>query len=488
MLALSQPPFSIWPLAAVALAPLLVVLRGRRLGAAVLLGSLAWASWAAISAMPWLYRVLRLYLDVTPVVALILGGGIAALYTLPAWIVFAALCPRLLGLGGITAAASIPALWALLEVVRSELVGAVPWMLLAHAVADRLRLVQVAGLFGVPAISFVLVSINLAVAGVVLRDRAAPAVAVLCLAASLAYGEWSLRATARDAAEHRVVLVQGDLSRRSESRPRRVIGRYLTLSRRAALDGVDLLVWPENAVPLYLQEQPAVARKLVRFLRHHHIRALLVGGPRHAGARPMRFFDSAFTLEAHGEVTVVHDKRWLVPGAETSIPGVPIARPFTPGDEASVSASPVGPIGVLLCYEAIFPLAARELVRAGAESLFNLSNDVWLGPAESQLVAMSRLRAVETRRDLLRVANQGTSFALAASGQTLAERPRSDGGGVLEVGLTRHRGRSLAVAQPTLGSILWFLILSYAALRLRIARRPPDANARSHVNRSRHQT
>ncbi len=66
---------------------------------------------------------------------------------------------------------------------------------------------------------------------------------------------------------------------------------------------------------------------------------------------------------------------------------------------------------ISLCFESVFPDIARQWVKSGANVLVNLSNDAWYGrsSAPAQSMAMSVLRAIETRRSLVRAANTGIS-------------------------------------------------------------------------------
>ena len=66
--------------------------------------------------------------------------------------------------------------------------------------------------------------------------------------------------------------------------------------------------------------------------------------------------------------------------------------------------------GVLICYEDLFPAMAASEVRSGADALVVVTNDTWYsGGAAFQHAAHSVLRAVETRRPVLRCGNAGWS-------------------------------------------------------------------------------
>src|SRR5690606_5831786 len=94
---------------------------------------------------------------------------------------------------------------------------------------------------------------------------------------------------------------------------------------------------------------------------------------------------------------------------------VPLEGSFAPGN----SAAPIGmeiagkeyALGPLICYEDVFPDLARETAREGAELFVVVTNNGWYGEEGMpfQHAAHSVLRAVETRRPVLRVGNGGWS-------------------------------------------------------------------------------
>jgi apolipoprotein N-acyltransferase len=82
-------------------------------------------------------------------------------------------------------------------------------------------------------------------------------------------------------------------------------------------------------------------------------------------------------------------------------------------------------VGVLVCYEAIFPELAREWVRQGSDLLVNITNDAWFGRSSApyQHLAMTRFRAIENRIWIARAANTGISAFIAPSGRITAQSP-----------------------------------------------------------------
>ena len=76
-------------------------------------------------------------------------------------------------------------------------------------------------------------------------------------------------------------------------------------------------------------------------------------------------------------------------------------------------------IGVLICYESIFPYLSQRVVHAGANVLVNITNDAWYGrsSAPDQLLAMTVMRAVENRTPVIRVGNTGISAIITPDGR-----------------------------------------------------------------------
>ena len=113
---------------------------------------------------------------------------------------------------------------------------------------------------------------------------------------------------------------------------------------------------------------------------------------------------------------------------------VPIGGDFIPGRDSSplIVSLPNTPItvGPLICYEDAFPDLARGSALAGSDVLAVLTNDAWYGEggAAIQHAALSVLRAVETRRPVLRCGNGGWSGWIDEFGNVRAVLTRNADG------------------------------------------------------------
>jgi apolipoprotein N-acyltransferase len=90
-------------------------------------------------------------------------------------------------------------------------------------------------------------------------------------------------------------------------------------------------------------------------------------------------------------------------------------------------------VGALICFEAIFPHVARQLVGDGATVLLNLTNDQLIGAGASQQAAMSVFRAVENRVPLVRVSNLGPNLSIDPMGHVATLSSAKPGSVVLTV-------------------------------------------------------
>jgi len=253
------------------------------------------------------------------------------------------------------------------------------------------------------------------------RGLAAAALVGVCLFAAPApyHAEGTL---------HRVALVQANIPQKLKWDAdflNETMHRYARLSEQAAQRS-DLIIWPEVAVPMFLERSPAWEEWLRQHMREWN-RPVLFGGLKlDAGGRlAQAVAHNGIYLFQPGRKTLQFvGKRHLVPFGEY-VPAwipflhklVPNIADFKPSVDSGVLQGVHGRYGSLVCYEAIFPREARLRARH-ASVLVNVTNDAWYGhtPATWQDLQAARMRAVETGRYLLRAANTGVSAIVAPDG------------------------------------------------------------------------
>jgi apolipoprotein N-acyltransferase len=268
--------------------------------------------------------------------------------------------------------------------------------------------------------------------------RAAPplGLAVAVLGVMLAWGRHRMGVVdaAREQAPHaRVVLVQPgfDASDRWDaSRASMMIERLTALTKSAEQRGSELTVWPESAYPFTLPHATRTSPLGPRAVLQAGVRGPVLTGAYMSGA-PGVGYNSAVLATPDGALSPPYDKRHLLWFGET----VPLAdwfpwlkKVFSKGTGlASGTASVVFTTGairatVLNCYEDTLPEAGREAMHGSPNVLVNVTNDAWFaGSAEGELhLRLAVLRAIETRRDLVRAVNQGPTTFVDAAGRVRA--------------------------------------------------------------------
>jgi apolipoprotein N-acyltransferase len=424
------PPLGLHPLAWVALVPWLVAASRATPAAAAGLG-VVWSLVLGLGVAGWLPGMIERFFDTSAAwgwaglvgVAVGLCGVHAAVFS--AWLAWlarrGAVSPLLVGLGFCT-----------FEYARATWPVANPWALSAVSQVPWSALVQSADFAGPYAVSFLVGATNAWLAGVwvpALRGRrpvaGAAAVAGL-LAAALVYGGWRLDQRFAEGETVEVALVQSVLDRRSGPAHRAAsLARQLDLTARAATTAPDLVLWPESSVDFYLREASEDRQRLVRESRALDAE-LLVGGPDYrVRVDGTDYYNSVFLLR-RGWLSDRYDKVHLMPFSETN-PLRALTRigrdRYTPGREPRPLHSRHGSLGVLLCSEVLDSGHVRAVVGRGAELLVNPSNDHWFGNvgAARQVLAAASLRAIESRRALLRPSQGGPSAVIDPHGRVRTE-------------------------------------------------------------------
>ncbi len=431
LLAAAHPPLALAPLALVGLIPLLLAIRGRGAWARFGLGWVCGACWSWLMVGVWLAPAARVALDVGPLAAAVVALAATQIYGGLHVALFALVLGRE-PLRGRFAAPRVAVCWVAVEALRGALAGGIPWGLLGHATWEVPVWNQAAALGGVGLVSFWLALVNAALAqALALRDKRVPALAlaaVVLLTAS-GFGWWALRQPApwRVAA---VEVVHSDWPLLGDRDAERLVQRLVDLSGRGA---AEMTVWPEASLRWPPSRRPEMANLLYRWSRDQR-RDLLFGAPR-AGVGGT--YNSVFRVSADDpEVVDFRDKRRLVPLAELPWGGVPWrGGEFQVGESAPTLDAGGRAVGVLVCFESLFPeLAFFE----EADFLLNPSNDVRVGRGAEQQAAMAVFRAIENGRSLLRVANAGPSMLVDPRGRILATA-RGWGSSVWEVPLATRR-------------------------------------------------
>jgi apolipoprotein N-acyltransferase len=445
-LALSFPNYNLPLLAWFAVGMLVLASAGARPFESLLYGFLHGLVFYPVC-LPWIAVVMHQYGNVDPW----MSAGIVSLIGLAGGIVCSifSLCVALAARKSAALACLLaPFLWVSLEFLRTHLpIIGFPWNLTGYAASGSLALLQLTPVTGIYGLSFLIAAYSslLAYAVIARAPRAWKSVVVatvVLILVAVGGGYLVPKQTPRFIAH----LVQTNFPQ-SEQYPANWLEIHAAelqelerISVDAARKTPGLIVWPEVPAPFSFQA-PAFAALAARIARDSGGDFLVgVVDWKHDPDGQGIATNSSVLLDRYGRRTFAYDKIHLVPFGEY----VPLRRwltfasrltadisDFTPGYIYAVghlhgietyvpSGGPT--FGVFICYEAIFPGEIRQFAANGAQLVINVSNDGWFGrsAAPEQHVMMARVRAVESRRWLLRDTNNGYTVSVDPYGRVVA--------------------------------------------------------------------
>lgn len=400
LLALAFPLFDIEPLAWISLVPLLFSIKGKNQLQSIYLGITAGLVFHLIL-LYWIPVPITIYGKLplpAGILLLLLLASYLSLYTAT----FALLVTFFRIRMGLPLVLSAPVVWVSLELLMTYFFTGFPWGLLGYSQYLNLPVIQIADVTGVYGISFVIVAVNAGIYraieryldGLSFRDGRSIWVALFVLLTAIGYGYWrpeQLEAEARNALPLRVGIVQGNIDQDQKWDPeyqRQTVDTYLALSKKVSEGGVDLIVWPETAVPLYFQKDETYKPEILKAAKEMNT-YILFGSPAYnRDGEDVRYYNSSFMVSPDMKVVGRYDKMHLVPFGEY----VPLKRllffvdklaegigDFSAGDGVKTLKMDRTEIGTLICYEGIFPNLSRRSVKEGANLFVNITNDAWFG-------------------------------------------------------------------------------------------------------------
>lgn len=390
------------------------------------------------------------------------------------------------------------------EWLRGHILTGFPWNILGYALTAPETLMQsasVLGIYGLTLLTVLLLAMPLVVwadsrsaANPKTRERLrAPLVAAGMSLASIALlsglGAVRLAAPPQPGQSVRLRLVQPSVPQREKWQnvlQRRNFERHLDLTRRNPAgvvddaNGIQLVVWPEAAMPFLPLDTPAALQALADVVPRngHLVAGLLRVEPVPPGVpgRARRILNSLVAFGPSGHPVAIYDKTHLVPFGEylpfqatlesigleqlTRIRGGFDVGP-TPRPLMRIAGLP--PLAPLICYEAIFPGTVVQSAERPA-ALLNVTNDGWFGNTTGprQHLHQARVRAVEEGLPVIRSANNGISAVVDAYGRIVASLDL-DVAGVVDAHLP---GRLAPTVYARLGDSVFAGLLLLASIVL----------------------
>lgn len=351
----------------------------------------------------------------------------------------------------------IASLWVCIEYLRSNFFFlAFPWALLGHSQFRNINLIQISSVTGVYGLSFLIVLVNVCLIKffndifIILKGRGNGSKMshritlfiylgpIFLIAVSITWGR-RIRKRCEGGETIRVCVVQGNIPQEVKWKKETLswtIDRYENLTRRAAQDRPQIIIWPETSIPVDLRYSPkyqrrvfGLARELATPLVFGASGSAKIGG---LGKNRKKVYNSAFYITSEGLYKGEYQKMKLLPFGEY-VPSIgkwsleslfpELKSAFAPGGHAKIFPLQAQSFGVTICWENIFPDLFRRFVLKGATFMINISNDAWFkdsaGPYQHLMCQI--FRAVENRISIARAANTGISCFISPSGEIIRE-------------------------------------------------------------------
>lgn len=405
-----------------------------------------------LASVPWIATVLAIHGGLSRA-----GGWGVLLVIAVIWGmltgVFAWCVQRLSRRSILLACVGAPFLWVTFEFARAHLPEiSFPWNLLGYPASANLALLQLTTITGIYGLSFTVAAFNALLAwtnsgprgALVPRLGLVSAIAVLIMFAMFG----GTRLVPQISANHYARALQPNFPELQEYQAdwfethTRDLQELQDLSLAPSQHHPDLLVWPEAPAPFSFEDPRFAKLASSLAIRFHHpfIAGVIEWKPFTDSSGQIAHtiqvpYNSAIMVDPQGQDVFTYDKVHLVPFGEYE-PFPLIHRVvssvssevggFQKGNKYSVGHLPDGlTFGVFICYEAIYPGEVRHFAANGAELYINISNDGWFGrsAAPEQHLRMARVRAVENRRWLVRVTNNGYTVSVDPYGRMFSQLP-----------------------------------------------------------------
>ncbi len=370
------------------------------------------------------------------------------------------------------------ALWVILEWFQAHSGwSGVPWGRLALGQANEVLMLQSASLFGSYFITFLLVAVNGLLTYAILfesRRTLATIMAVSLVMSNFLFGLiYALIPTQSDKTVM-VASIQGNLASGEEwgavGSVDRALDVYGELTREAAAEGAEIVLWPETAIASNLRYVEDELREMATTYHVTILTGVFTNAPDDAGD-----YNSVVAILPDGSISESkYHKINLVPFGEfvplrdlisTVAPFLTeintLSDDFSFGEEAVVIPLEEANIGSLICFDSIYEDNARDSVKNGAELLAIPTNDSWFKDSRGVWMhsAQAQLRAIETGRYVFRAANTGVSSVITDKGEV------TDYLGTFETGYVLAEVKPLqhTTLYTMIGNSFVYLCMAFAA-------------------------
>lgn len=319
--------------------------------------------------------------------------------------------------------------WTICEYLRGIIFTGFPWNLIGYTSYDIPYFAQIADIFGIYGVSFILILI---IGLLSYRKTLLPACGILITLLSYGYYKTNLYdGYVTPDSESEVIIIQPSIPQEDKLVPskfKKNIDTHLRLSNlnnRLYL-GSRLVIWPEAAINTPIESGSDLLKYIASSIKNNN--TYIVSGCDRFDEEK-KLYNSLAIIDKNGEIQQFYDKRHLLPfgefipefllklGLKKMTGGV---INFSSGNlKRTIELPGVEPFDCVICYEIVFP--GEILDNPNSKWILNITNDSWFknsdGPTQHLKIAC--FRAIEEGRMIVRSANNGISAVIDCNGRLL---------------------------------------------------------------------
>ncbi|MCP5382544.1 MAG: apolipoprotein N-acyltransferase [Kordiimonadaceae bacterium] len=328
--------------------------------------------------------------------------------------------------------------WNIMEWFRGVLFTGFPWNLTGYVWGFSDAMLQSTSIWGVYGLG--IFTVFIAIVPLLLLNRANRIVvsilSIILIAGLYLYGHFRLNQQTEYVKDINLRVVQANI-KQEDKWPSRNWGKnlitYMTMSEGIEQSGTTHVIWPETAIIYSLSEEPLRRQVISKMLEKGGV--VFTGFPRRDRSDgSFKIYNSMIAINDQGEMEAIYDKSHLVPLGEyipSFVKTLFIAlgfdqlfsggQNFSEGDGLKTfNIKGLPPVGVLICYEIIFPGQVTDPSNR-PDWLLNITNDAWYGNSSGprQHLLQTRVRAIEEGLPVIRSAGTGISAVIDAYGRII---------------------------------------------------------------------
>lgn len=325
-----------------------------------------------------------------------------------------------------------PVLWIGMEWVRGWIFSGFPWLSLGYSQVGHLfaNLAPWMGVYGVGLTTAIVAGLLASLFRCRHKLIRNTALGGICGIVLLAWSAGSIEWATPNGSPLQITLVQGNVGLTDKWNPAKrieILESYLSLS--SLHPNSELIIWPEAAIPIYVDQLP---ENFLKSLRRHPADFVFGALEQQSSNSNLNVYNSAVGIGNNGPIQF-YRKRHLVPFGEY-LPLDFVLKGLLhflkiPMSDFSAWKGNQAPfhlaghkLGLTICFEDAFQ---SEVVSAlpEADLLVNTSEDAWFGNsfAPHQRLQIAQMRSLETARPMLRAANTGISAVIDHRGKIVQQ-------------------------------------------------------------------